>query len=161
VAEIDAGLNASNTAKATEDRAREEPKVPVRGAILALRTDRRLRPDRPKRSSGENLAARARTNSASAGAGGDPRTSRSGQPAARGVTEKSESPALSRPLDVPAISGNTDPIPTIRATPKARSNGSGGNALAALSDRTGRSNLVDIPKIYLPRVDPDRGAVAQ
>jgi hypothetical protein len=161
VAYIDAGLDASKTAKATEDRAREEPKAPVRGAILALRTDRRLRPDRPKRSSGENLAARTATNSASAGPGGNPRTSPSGPPTSRGLTEKAESPALTRPLDVPAITGNMDPIPTIRATPKARSNGSGGNALAALSDRTGRSDLVDIPKIYLPRIDPDRSTLAQ
>ena len=52
-------------------------------------------------------------------------------------------------------------FPLARATPKARSARGGGTGLAALGDRVGGQNLAEIPKIYQPRLDPDRSTRAQ
>ncbi len=53
------------------------------------------------------------------------------------------------------------PIPLARATPNSRAAHAGGPALAALGDRIGAQNLPDIPKIYHPRLEPDRSTRAQ
>ena len=96
-----------------------------------------------------------------AGRGVEARTIRSGQPAAKGSADKVEIATSITPLGPPAIAATLDPIPPVRATPNASAFGSGGNDLAALGDRTGRPVLTEIPKIYLPRLDPDRSTQAQ
>ena len=52
-------------------------------------------------------------------------------------------------------------IPPVQATPKARAALGGGAGLAALVERMGSPTLVEIPKIYQPRLDPDRSTQAQ
>ena len=49
-----------------------------------------------------------------------------------------------------------DPIPLARVTPSAPLARAGGSGLAALGDRTGGQGLIEIPKIYQPRLEPDR-----
>jgi hypothetical protein len=160
VAEIDGGIDAPKTAEATEDRAREKRKS-AGGTILALRTDRRLRPERPELLSASDSA----TDLTSRGAGvvrmPAGRTTREGQPVAKGSAEKAGTATSISPLGPQGISASLDPLPTIRATPKASAAGSGGNELAALGDRTARPVLAEIPKIYLPRLVPDRSTQAQ
>ena len=54
-----------------------------------------------------------------------------------------------------------DPIPLARATPNSLEMRTGGKALAALGDRSGGQGLIEIPKIYQPRLEPDRSSRAQ
>ena len=88
----------------------------------------------------------------------EPGLTRNGQSAAKGSSEKAD-PAAS--IKSKGTGATLDPIPTVLATPKASVAGSGAGGLAALSDRTGRSGVPEIPKIYLPRLDPDRTTQAQ
>jgi hypothetical protein len=157
--EIAGGMVEPKNAVATKDRAGDERKDPARGTIVALRADRRLRPDRPSRLTGDRPATGLMTTQPGGIApAAEPRSSRSGQPAAKGSAEKAD---ITTSIKSPGMLTALDPIPTIRATPKASGAGSGGNGLAALADRTSRPVLADIPKIYLPRVDPDRSTQAQ
>ena len=160
VAEIDEGTADTKTAEATEVRGPEERKA-ARGSILALTTDRRLRPERPELLSGDNGATGLPTGSTGAGRVAVPRTSRDRQPAAKAPDETAKAATSIAPLGPPGIVASLEPIPAVRATPKASATGIGGNELAALGDRKDRPVLAEIPKIYLPRLDPDRSTQAQ
>ena len=54
-----------------------------------------------------------------------------------------------------------DAIPLARATPNSRGAIAGRSGLAPLGDRVGAQNLAEIPKIYQPRLEPDRSTRAQ
>jgi hypothetical protein len=118
----------------------------------ALTSDRRLRPDRiavnPPQGAGTPLAATDKPVSIGPpDAGGTPGT---GQ----------------RSRILPQIEGMARPreaIPLVRATPNSRRvANAGGSGLAALGDRVGGQNpTADIPRIYQPRLEPDRSTRAQ
>jgi len=55
----------------------------------------------------------------------------------------------------------TGPIPSSTATPKAGKVPGTASGLAALGDRGGGRSLAEIPKVYQPRLDPDRSSRAQ
>ena len=110
--------------------------------------------------SGNNGEAGLTTSAAGIGRSAVARTSRNGQPSAKGSAEKSDTATSIAPLGPPGIAASLDPIPPVRATPKAGATGSGGE-LAALGDRTARPLLTEVPKIYLPRLVPDRSTQAQ
>ena len=103
----------------------------------------------------------SRRRAGEAARGSDPRTSRSDQPATKGsaAVVAAAAPLASKPPGSGAESA--DGIPTIRAVPEPRARPSGAVPLAALGERTGRQASVEIPKIYQPRLEPDRFAQAQ
>src|SRR5205814_1867489 len=60
----------------------------------------------------------------------------------------------------PAI-GSQGLVALERATPRSRSSPTGGSDLAALAERPGGRTLAEIPKVYQPRLGPDRSNRAQ
>ncbi len=159
MAEIDRGVDSSGPVRATE---KDRSGSGASGAVsripeLALRGDRRLRPERfetidPNRTgmTATLVPERAAPGRASANAANRP------EPA----DKEQGGPPLSPPsLDRSGELGG--PIPPARATPKPRLTPAGGSGLAALSDRPGGRTLADIPKFYQPRLDPDRSTRAQ
>ena len=115
-----------------------------------LASDRRLRPDRIAMSNlqGTNTAlalTNKPANQSSATAGDTPGTGQQSRvlPPLEGMT---------RPKDA---------IPLARATPNSRGAIAGRSGLAPLGDRVGAQNLAEIPKIYQPRLEPDRSTRAQ
>jgi hypothetical protein len=161
VAEIDVGEE-KKTANSTQNRAREDRAAPSsRGSILAIRTDRRLRPERPKLFSVNGATSGLTTKAAGAAPRTLPGARGSNQPASKASAEQAEIGRSVTPLGPSSDAATVDPIPTVTATPKASAAEVGGNGLAALAERTGRSGPVEIPKIYLPRLDPDRSTQAQ
>jgi hypothetical protein len=116
----------------------------------ALTSDRRLRPDRiavnQPQAAGTPLAVTNRpASNGPAPVGGTPET---GQ----------------RSRILPSLEGMARPgeaIPLAQATPKSRVASAGGSGLLALGDRVVSQNPAEIPKIYQPRLEPDRSTRAQ
>ena len=100
------------------------------------------------------------TDVAAVGRAGEPGKSANVSPGEKGSREKADAGASNSSVGTPTGVGAPELIPTVRATPKSRT-ATGGGGLAALGDRTGRPGLAEIPKIYLPRLDPDRSTQAQ
>jgi hypothetical protein len=162
-AEIERGVDETQTAGAGDERrSPEEPSEPsARGPMLTLRFDRRLRPDRS-----ESRSVKAGDSRPGGTAGGaerhpDRRASRSDQPATKDLAKVGNGVRSLLPLEPDGGGGSSDSIPTVRAVPKARTGPSGAPALAALGDRMPRQTLVEIPRIYQPRLEPDRFVQAQ
>jgi hypothetical protein len=84
---------------------------------------------------------------------------RNGPPIAVGTGEKGQGSRGSAPLV--GMIGASAPIPMASAIPNSRPAPTGGTGLAALGDRVGGQNLPEIPKIYQPRLEPDRSTRAQ
>ena len=159
MAEIDRGVDTSGPVAATE---KDRNGSGVNGSVsripeLALRADRRLRPERfetidPNRTGMTAILVpeRAAPGRASANAVNRP-----------GPADKEQGGAPLSPLSLDRTGGLGAPIPPARATPKPRLTPAGGSGLAALSDRPGGRTLADIPKFYQPRLDPDRSTRAQ
>jgi hypothetical protein len=162
-AEIERGLDETETAgSGDERRGAEEPTEPsTRGAMLTLRFDRRLRPDRSELGSVKAGGSRPRGAAEGTGRGPDLRASRSDQPAAKGLARVGNGATSILPLDPDGGGGISDSIPTVRAVPKPHTGPSGALALAALGERTPRQASVEIPRIYQPRLEPDRFVQAQ
>jgi hypothetical protein len=119
----------------------------------ALASDRRLRPDRSQ-SQEQDLngtriivAARAERTTKGRETGSEADKNTAGQ---------------KMPLRAKELAAAGDPIPLASATPNySRDLHQDGSRLAALSDRAGGQGLTEIPKIYQPRLVPDRSARAQ
>jgi hypothetical protein len=126
---------------------------------IVLQSDRRLRVERPD-TKDSPVRAPAPTSSR-------PRAPR----AAVGDGGGAVSPAAARaertvnPLEPPAGAAAKleDLVPLARATPRTGASGRAGSGigLAALGERAGTQSLIEIPKIYQPRLVPDRSAQAQ
>ncbi|HEX3447578.1 MAG TPA: hypothetical protein VHS97_04960, partial [Isosphaeraceae bacterium] len=116
----------------------------------ALTSDRRLRPDRiavnPPQGAGTPLAA-------------------TDKPVSIGPPDAGGTSGTERRRILPEIEGMARPreaIPLVRATPNSRVANAGASGLAALGDRVGGQNpTADIPRIYQPRLEPDRSTRAQ
>jgi hypothetical protein len=117
----------------------------------SLRADARLRPGRTEEDSGA-MGNPAAVSSRSA----RPDRSSGGSPVDRGaeVGTRGELPAAGFPAPPDGTAGG--PIALKRATPKARSAPEGGSGLAALDVHAERRTLAEIPKVYQPRLSPDR-----
>jgi hypothetical protein len=140
-------------------RAPDEGSEPTsRRPIVALRLDRRLRPDRPAVVS-TNTGGPPETTPGGAGRASEPRRSGSGQPVVAGSAGIGDGAPLPGPLN-PDL-GRADSIPSVRATPKPRSPASAAGALADLGARARQQSSIEIPKIYQPRLEPDRFVQAQ
>jgi hypothetical protein len=80
---------------------------------------------------------------------------------------KSASPGAAQGArTIPMLSSNVSaainsPIPLTRATPKALSLTRGDSGLAAIDERRNSPNLTDVPRIYQPRLLPNRSTRAQ
>jgi hypothetical protein len=162
-AELGQGSDSRPAAPATQalraDPARTDQ--PTRTGHLVLQADRRLRvePILAKNTDrGPALRADLPERAATETSRESPRSTPgpvSGAPTIGQGGESAELPKLSAPA------GPDGPIPLARATPSAGSAPSGSSALAALGERLSGQNLADIPKIYQPRLDPDRSTRAQ
>jgi hypothetical protein len=121
----------------------------------ALTSDRRLRPDRivPKEPSQSGLQFSMASTPGPKDANAAANNAKTENVASQAGT------SVSAAKDT--IVGMGDPIPLARATPKPRSALSGGSGLAAISERAGGQNLIEIPKIYQPRLEPNRSTRAQ
>ena len=122
----------------------------------ALASDRRLRPDR------------TRSNDPGPNGGGLTRNGRPGQNSPVGMKGPGPSVAIGRgeqgvkaPGPPTEMVGVGESIPLARATPNSRPATVSGTGLAVLGDRVGVPNLAEIPKIYQPRLTPDRSTRAQ
>ncbi len=122
----------------------------------ALASDRRLRPDRNR--SQEPNPAGVRFTVDAQPARNQRSTPKSRVNTVATSTNEQETKVVSPP---DTIGGPGEPIPLARATPNSRAADAGGPKLAALGDRVGAQNLADIPKIYQPRLEPDRSTRAQ
>jgi hypothetical protein len=122
----------------------------------ALASDRRLRPDR-NRSEAPNPAGVRFTVDANSTAGG--RSTPNGGTNAVVTAEKAQGEKVVTPSDGRAGAG--EPIPLARATPNSRAGPIGGPRLAVLGERMGAQNPPEIPKMYHPRLEPDRSTRAQ
>jgi hypothetical protein len=129
---------------------------------MALRNDVRHRPGRPdQRGAGPErgrvappiLPGSAQPESGSAGASGASDSVGSG-PGSDGAPPKAGSPGA------PAL-GADGLLALDRVTPKARSTPGGGSGLASLDERPGGRTLAEVPRVYQPRLDPDRPNRAQ
>jgi hypothetical protein len=163
VAEIDPPVDASAPVAATEkDPTKSEvAKLGSRIPELALRADRRLRPERletidPNRAGMTAILVPERAMPGRGSGDGRNRPTAAGSPAGSGSEGQ-----LPSPLSLDRSSSLVGPIPPAQATPKPRPTVAGGTGLAALSDRHGGRTLADIPKFYQPRLDPDRSVRAQ
>ncbi len=158
VAEIDRGLDGTKTADA--GLTREERTESSRGPMPTLRFDRRLRPG-PSELGNVKTGGLRPTTSGGLARGSEPRTSRSSEPATKSSGEITAGASSVGPVIVDGGAESADSIPTVRAIPKPRAAPSGAGALAALGDRSGRQAMAEIPKIYQPRLEPDRFVQAQ
>ena len=116
----------------------------------ALTSDRRLRPDRIAAKEPESGSTRKAVTDKPASMG----------PAiAGGATETGPGSRNLPPLE--GMARPAEAIPLARATPNSRVARGDGSGLAPLGDRVGGQNLAEIPKIYQPRLEPDRSMRAQ
>ncbi len=164
VAEIEGGVaDRSKAVGATEGRpdGPEQVEPSPRGAVVALRSDRRLRPERSELASADGSGGIRLSSPDRVGGAGAPGTNRNGQPAVAGAADKAITATSVSPLSLPGTVGLAGKIPSVRATPKARAASDGGQGLASLVDRTAGPTLAEIPKIYQPRLDPHRSTQAQ
>ena len=122
----------------------------------ALGSDRRLRPDRI-RSNGP-VAAGARLTFDNPPARNDQKSMSRPRRAATGGEKSTGAKIVTPGNDAVRVA---EAIPLARATPNSRTTEIGSQGLAALGDRAGGQNLLEIPKIYQPRLEPDRSAKAK
>ena len=122
----------------------------------ALAGDRRLRPDRTQ-SPNVNPAGVRFTNDAKSAR--NERSTPKGRGNAVDSAEKGQGTTVQTARDGMVAAG--EPIPLVRATPNSRTAHAGAAGLAPLGDRVGAPNLAEIPKIYHPRLEPDRSMRAQ
>ncbi|MGO9919144.1 MAG: hypothetical protein ACLQIB_31150 [Isosphaeraceae bacterium] len=123
-----------------------EPSLLARGIVL--QSDRRLRPDRSMRNDDTRLRRNAtRPARSEPRAPGSAKTS--GEPGGRQADGRPE----------PAGAGEDDgsPVALVRATPRP----SIAASVAPVRERAEGRGLPDIPKLYQPRLEPDRSARAQ
>jgi hypothetical protein len=160
MAEVEGATGSSAPAQGGErNGSTREPASP--STLLALASDRRLRPERPELVD----QSRARAGSAITFERGT-RERPAGEARRRGsigraTTETGQGVRVPAPLLGRGSGAPGGPIPSVRATPKAPISPVGGAGLAALGDRIGSHNLADIPRIYQPRLDPNRSTRAQ
>lgn len=123
---------------------------PVTGSIV-LQSDRRLRVDRTAR----NGNGRSREKASK------PATARPGTPGFENLSGKVGARQSSRADGAPAgevgSAAANGPIALDRITPRPPI----GAALASVAERTERRGLPDVPRLYKPRLEPDRLARAQ
>ncbi len=146
-AELKTPIPAADPEKASRKTVRESSL----SADPALKNDRRLRPDR-------NRSTETRLGGGISPVAGIPRAAGGRSPSVAG-DEKGQGAIVSAPRN--EMVGVEGSIPLARATPSSRTAAVGGTGLAALSDRVGVPNLAEIPKIYHPRLTPDRSTRAQ
>ncbi len=132
---------------------------------LALASDRRLRPDRVASGAEKKPATGTRSSTPIAKDATKPeRDNDDDRPGGKMGEKRDETPAP--PLDLTAGgSAASLSIPLARATPGAgRGRGGRNLGLAELGDRGGVNQgqpLTEIPKLYQPRLEPDRSTRAQ
>jgi hypothetical protein len=126
----------------------------------SLRDDPRLRPGRPGEGEPERDQRGVAAPSLSRPGRGvpDSRGGPGGQQAGSGTREVGRALVGS---PTPPAGHSDDPVPLERATPRSRSIPEGGSGLAVLDVRPPGRNLEEIPKVYRPRLDPDRPNQAQ
>ena len=161
--ELDRRPDETKTAGAGKDGSASDvqPSSSTGAPIVALRFDRRLRPVRPERGSATIGGSQDSTAAGGAGRRSEPRTSGGGQPVTKGSAGIGDVAASPGQPGLDAAAGSADVIPSVRATPALRSLSSGGAGLADLGERARRQPSIEIPRIYQPRLDPDRFAQAQ
>jgi hypothetical protein len=156
-AEIDQ-LDSKNPVSTTEleDAGKKSDRESALSDDPALASDRRLRPDRNRsqapNSSGVHFTVDALPEQ-------NERSTPKGQGNAIASAKKAPRAKVLTPPDRMVAAG--EPIPLTRATPNSRAAHAGGAGLAPLGDRVGAQNLAEIPKIYHPRLEPDRSTRAQ
>ena len=160
-AEIDRAGDETKTAETGDERGPHGPPIEPskRATALSLRLDRRLRPERAELSTVKRGGSRPTGGGAAAVS--EPGANRSDQPAARGPAEIGDGLTTLGPRNPESDPRPGDLIPTVRAVPRPRTTGSGAGTLAALKERAPRQTPVEIPKIYQPRLEPDRSVQAQ
>ncbi len=162
LAEIDRGADLSGPPGATEADRTEGGVTGLGSRIpeLALRADRRLRPERFETidRNRAGMTAMLVPERGTPGRGPESGPTRPGPAVGPPKTGQGGSPLAPLPLDRSIGLGGQ--IPPARATPKPRPTPSGRSGLAALSDRPGVRTLAEIPKIYQSRLDPDRSSRA-
>jgi hypothetical protein len=119
-----------------------------------LASDRRLRLNRPQ--SPEQMPASMRFTVPGTV---ERNTARAATPQPGRATDAKARSTGPRPVE--AVAAATDPIPLLGATPASPGALKAGGALVKLGDRAGVQGLIEIPKIYQPRLVPDRSAQAQ
>jgi hypothetical protein len=153
----------ADTATASEpgQSQRNHREQPSRGVDLVLQKDRRIRLERVEPNdailarSGPTVVPERSTSKKGQGSGQSDQESASGIAGARSTNRSSEKVAL-------ALSpASTGPIPLPRATPRPGAPSASASGLAALGERPGALNLVDIPQLYQPRLAPNRATRAQ
>jgi hypothetical protein len=143
---------AAGAADARSPAGEESTGAAARGPLTALRFEGRLRPGRSGPASVISGSSPLAKTSGAAGSGGS---------AKRGASEVADKGSA---LETFVLEGGARPagaIPSVSATPKPRVAPTGAIALEALGARPGRQDPVEIPKIYQPRLEPDRFAMAQ
>ena len=163
VAEIDAGPEETNTARADdEEKARQDRTGPAMpGPTLALRLDRRLRPGQSELGMIKTGASSSTTTAAAGGRPSDPQQRPPRQAAETARVQAGAGATSLGTANSGTGAGSADAIPTVRAVPRPPAVSTSGGALAALGDRTTRQNPAEVPRIYQPRLEPDRFAQAQ
>jgi hypothetical protein len=167
LAEADRALSEPPPSPAEAGPARRGGRGAIEAALEArdrtLRADTRLRPQIIGEAAGANeLGDNGRAGSVRVGpvrarpesSGADGLSPGTGSPAGGGASPDLDTPA--RPDAVTAGMLALD-----RVTPKPRSAPGGDSGLAALEDRPPGRTLAEIPRVYQPRLDPDRPSHAQ
>jgi hypothetical protein len=122
----------------------------------ALGSDRRLRPDRePSKEPG-----RSGTRFTVDATAGSDKPSPAHGPESAAVKGKKQEEKRGAPVSDAMVNAG-DAIPLARATPSGRASHENGPGLAPLGDRGGGPSLAEIPRIYQPRLVPDRSVRAQ
>jgi hypothetical protein len=154
VDQVDSGPPISNSdSEPAEQKSARPPSVSL---DPALATDRRLRVDR--KPTNEPDPSRPQFTVAGQTERKDPRPA-DGREKVLPSDEKGQKKRAPQGRDGTGATG--DPIPLARATPHSPGVRAGGSGLAALGDRVGGQGLIEIPKIYQPRLEPDRSTRAQ
>jgi len=124
-----------------------------------LQTDRRLHPDRSPQTEQSQLGLDGMT--VLKPEGPEPSRAKTGTGSLTDSVTGKEGPGDRVPAPAEGRLAVMAPIPSTRATPRTGKVPGLASGLAALGDRGGGHSLADIPKIYQPRLDPDRFSRAQ
>ena len=139
-----------------EKTGKKSDREPTPSHDPALASDRRLRPDRIPSQDPNPAGVRFTVDAKPTR---NERITPKGRGNAVATAKKGQETTIAAPPE--GMVGAGAPIPLARATPNSRAAYAGGPALAALGDRIGAQNLPEIPKMYHPRLEPDRSTRAQ
>ena len=152
--QIDSKPSSSAAVGAQTGKQVDEQSVLSHDPALAL--DRRLRPDRIRSQDSNPVGVRFTADTKLAQ---NERSTQNGGGTAVVASETAQGTKVLTPREGSPAAG--DPIPLARATPNSRAVHTGGSRLAVLGDRVGAQNPAEIPKMYHPRLEPDRSTRAQ